>query len=201
MARPQAFERELKLATAGLEPAAIAGELAAFAKRSLAAAQQAGEAPERYVRIVNGRIGAPEESVIPPGPIIYDFNWLAEVVEYGLAFAAARSPVRSGRYKRAWFAMVNGQRAGNLTEIPGDAEVIITNDVPYARKIEVGHMKMQVPPGIVEDTRQAIMRRFGNIVVVERKFVELAGAYVLRRGRRRGQRLTYPAVLISMRGF
>lgn len=204
MARPAAFERELRVATAGLEPAAISKLLAQTARKALADAQRAGEAPAKYVRSVNGRIGAAEESVVAPGPIIYQFDWLSEIAEYALTFARERSPVRSGRYKRSWFAMVNGRHVTDFSQIPPDAELVIVNDVPYARKVEVGAMKMRVPPGIVEDTRQAVMRRFGNLITARRAFIDLSGAYILktdggRKGRRAGDPLTYPAVVIAHR--
>lgn len=204
MARPQAFERELRVATAGLEPDAISKLLAQTAREALAEAQSSRAAPATYVKAVNGRLGASEESVIPPGPIVYDFSWLPEIAEYALAFAEERSPVLSGRYKKSWFAMVNGAFTRDLAAIPPDAELIITNDQPYSRKIEVGHMKMRVPPGIVEDTRQAVMRRFGNVVTAQKRFISLAGAYTLRRGagrrdRAAGRALSYPALVITMR--
>lgn len=204
MARPQAFERELRLATAGLSKDNIRRQLAAFAKQELAKVQRSGEAPERYVRTVNGRIGAPEESVEPPGPIVYSFNVLPDVAEYALAFAKERSPVRSGRFKKSWFVMVNGRETRSLESIPLEAEVILTNSQPYSRKIEVGAMKMRVPPGVVEDTKQAVMRRFGNIVTAQKRFIPLSGAYVLRRENRRkdrasGKQLLYPALVVSLR--
>lgn len=204
MARPQAFERELKIAGAGLEPVALQRLLVQTAKKALAEAQASGEAPEEYVRIVNGRVGAPEESVELPGPIIYQFQYLRQVAEYALAFAKERSPVLSGEFKRSWFAMVNGRHTTNFTNIPVDAELIITNDRPWARKVEVGAMKMRVPPGVVEDTRQAVMRRFGNIVTAQKRFISLSGAYVLRReGQRRdrtsGKQLMYPALVVNLR--
>lgn len=216
MARPQAFERELKVATAGLEPKAISALLAKTARQALAEAQQSGEAPATYVKTVNGRVGAPEESVIAPGPIVYTFSSLPEVAVYALAFCKERSPVKSGRYKKSWFVMVNGQEvtipdvggafidSGDFI-IPPDAELIITNDQPYSRKIETGHMTMSVPPGIVEDARQAVMRRFGNAILAQKRFISLAGAYALRTSRSRrkdrqaGRELTYPALVVTMR--
>lgn len=204
MARPQSFERELKIATAGLDPANIAKLLAATARKALADAQSAGEAPSNYTRIVNGRQGVSEDQVTPPGPIVYLFDWFGPIAEYALAFAEARSPVLSGRFKKSWFVMVNGAVTTDFAAIPPDAELIVTNDQPYSRKIETGHMHMSVPPGIVQDTRQAVMRRFGNIIRAEVRFISLAGAYTLRRSARRkdrkaGRALTYPALVVSMR--
>lgn len=207
MARPQAFERELRLATAGLAPDAIAPLLAQFAREQLAEAQRNGEAPLSFERYVNGRAGVSEDAVIPPGPIVYEFSWLQEIAEYALAFAEARSPVLSGRYKASWFALVNGSRVTDFSSIPSDAELIITNDQPYARKVDVGAMKMRVPPGIIEDMRQAVMRRFGNVITAERRFINLEGGYILkgqggkrgRRAARAGAEMTYPALVVRMR--
>lgn len=204
MARPAAFERELRLASVGLAPDVLRKQLAAFAKSELAKVQASGEAPKHYVRAVNGRVGAPEESVQLPGPIVYSFNVLPDVAEYALAFARERSPVKSGRFKRSWFVMVNGRETRNLESIPLEAECILTNSQPYSRKLEVGAMHARVPPGIVEDTRQAVMRRFGNIVTAQKRFIPLSGAYVLRRENRRkdrtsGKQLLYPALVILMR--
>lgn len=65
-------------------------------------------------------------------------------------------------------------------------------------------MVMRVPPGIVEDTRQAVMRRFGNIVTAQKRFISLSGAYTLKRAARRkdrgaGRALVYPALVVSQR--
>lgn len=209
MARPQAFERELKLATAGLEPDAISALLAKTARAALAEAQAEGVAPTEYVKVVNGRVGASEESVEPPGPIVYAFNWLPQAATYALGYAEERSPVQSGRFKKNWFVMVNGSIASDLGAIPIDAEVIVTNDEPYSRKIEVGRTEsgrpfvVRVPPGIVEDTRQAVLRKFGNVIRADRRFISLAGAYSLRRSqgrrdRRAGHQVTYPALVLSL---
>lgn len=204
MARPQAFERELKIATAGLEPDAIRALLAKTAKEALSEAQRSGDAPANFRRFVNGREGVSEEQVNPPGPIVYEFSWLPEITEYGLAFWKERAPKESGDYARSVIVLVNGRQTSNFTAIAPDAEVVIVATVPYARKVEVGAMKMRVPPGIAQDTRQAILRRFGNVVQAEVRFINLAGGYVLRRnhgraGRRAGQEVTYPAVIVTMR--
>lgn len=212
MARVTPIERELKIATTDLDPAAIAALLARTARAELAIVIADGSGSPDYVRFVNGREGVAEEAVQVPGPILYVFSSLAEVAQYALAVCIARSPVRSGRYKDSWFVLVNGQVA-DPANLPAGAEIVITNDQPYARKIDAGHMRMSVPPGIIESARQAVMKRYGNLVFAERRLVSLAGGYVLkgrfRRGRRAGSRrklqkdaqagaqLTYPALVIN----
>jgi hypothetical protein len=181
MATAGAFERQIKIATRDLEPAAISALLAKTARQALAEVIGSGEAPESYTRSVNGRVGAPEESVIAPGPIVYAFSYLEEATLYGLQFARARSPVDSGEFKKSWFALVDGSLWNGQSNIMPGAEVLITNDQPYARKIEVGAMKrMRLPPHVAEDTRQAILRRYPGAFRVELKFIVLAGGYVLK---------------------
>jgi hypothetical protein len=207
MVAMHAFERELRVATRGLEPAQIAPLLAQAARQALADAQAAGEFPREYVTSVNGRIGASEDQVVPPGPIVYSGNWWQEIISYGIEFARQRSPVKSGRYKNSWFVMINGgeRRGDDYSNVALDAEVIITNDQPYSRKIEVGAIHVSVPPAIVEDTASALKRRFGDLITAERRFINLQGAYQLRqstgrrRSRQRGRVVTYPAVVVGMR--
>jgi len=170
-------------------------KLVITAHEALAEAQAAGEFPRSYVTSVNGRVGAPVESVQPPGPIIYTARWWPEILTYGMAFAEQRSPVKSGHYRDSWFVMINGSKYdGSYSDIPLDAEAIITNDVPYARKIEVGHMKMSVPPGVVEDVVTALRRKFGELISVQRRFFALQRGYISHRGRT----ILYPGAVINM---
>jgi hypothetical protein len=202
VAKTNTFARDIKVATAGLEPEAIAALLAKTARAALAEAQASGEFPDSYVTSVNGRVGVQIESVTPPGPIVLTGLWWPEILSYGVAFAAERSPVRSGRYRRSWFVMANGSQASDYAAIPLAAECIITNDQPYSRRIEVGRQRVNVPPGIVEDLVSALRRRFGDLISVQRKFINLEGSYRLKGGRRprRGEHVvTYPAAIINMR--
>lgn len=199
MATASSLERQLRVTGQGLSKREIGALMARVAKSALQEAINAGEASPQYTRVVNGRVGASEESVEPPGPIVYLFNTLNEAAVYALAFVEARSPVRSGRFKRAWFVMVNGNPWNvGAKPIPDDAEVIVTNDVPYARRIEVGHMKLSVPPGIVESARQAVQRKFGDSVKAQRRFIELSGGYRVKgRGARAGGPMRYPALVMN----
>ena len=215
MPRISTFAKDLQLATAGIAPENIGKELAAFARSELANAIQEGEGPERYERYVNGRLGAQEETVVPPGPILYVFHWWREIVEFALQTAVERSPEKSGDYKKSWFIMTPGGVVKSFDDIPINSTVVLTNNRPYARKIDVGHMRMTVPPGIVEDVRRAVMARFGNFVIAKRTMIPLPGGYVLKGHFRRGYRpfartklrpdtmagaqMTYPALVLSMK--
>lgn len=215
MARISTFAKDLQLATADIAPGNIAKALAAFARSENSKAIQEGEGSERFDRFVNGNLGASEDTVVPPGPILYVYNWWTEIVEFALQTLVERSPEKSGRYKQSWFVMTPGGRVKSFDDISVNATVIICNDQPYSRKIDVGHMRMSVPPGVVEDGRKAVMARFGNMVMARRTMIPLPNGYVLkgrfkrgfrqfartklRRDTAAGSQMTYPALVLSMK--
>lgn len=215
MARISTFAKDLQLATAGITPENIARELAKYARSELSKAIQEGEGSERYDRYVNGRLGASEDSVVPPGPILYVFHWWREIIEFALQAAVERSPEKSGRYKHSWFVMTPGGIIKSFDEIPINSTVILTNNQPYSRKVDVGHMRMSVPPGIIEDVKKMLLSRFGNFVTAKRTMIPLPGGYILKGRFKRGYRpfartklrpdtqagaqMTYPALVLSMK--
>lgn len=216
MARFETFYEDVILATADLAPEAIEKELAKFARAGLAEAIASGEGSPIYEKFINGRAGAEEETVVAPGPIVYEFSWWPEIIDFALEFLRKRSPRKSGEFQNAWFVMVNGTRVSDWEDVPINAIVTITNDRPYARKIEVGHMKMSVPHGVAEAGRLAVRRQYGSIVDVRKTLMTLPGGYilkghftkgvrefsrtVLRRDVMAGEAVTYPALVMSMKG-
>lgn len=200
-------------------PAALSANLAKAARHARDDLIRRGDASPTYRTFVDGREGASEETVKPQGAILYRFNTLGLATVFALSYCITRSPVQSGAYKRAWFVAVNGARwTADLNDIPGDAEVMVTNPLPYARKIDVGHMKMSMPPHIVEDARQAVRSKF-PVIKAERSLVlipaSLGGGYVLKGRHRLGHRqfartrlrsdtqkgaqMTYPALILKAR--
>jgi len=161
MARFETFDRDIKVATAGLSQEAISAELALFAKTELAKVIKSGEGNANYTRFVGGIEGAPEESVDAPGPIIYQFAWWQEVIVSALGLLVANSPKRSGRYANSFVVLASQQVIHSFDEIPAGAEVIIFNAQPYTRKIEVGAMQMSVPPRHFDRATTALRRKFG----------------------------------------
>ncbi|MER9901606.1 hypothetical protein [Mesorhizobium sp. M0130] len=205
MAGFQFFERDLKLATAGMEPEAIDNALAAFAKAELARVIAEGIASSNYERYVNGVQGAPEEAVKSPGPIVYEFvNWPL-IINAALQELVRRSPRRSGRYARSFVVVVGGRTVvTDYSRLRADAEVIIFNAQPYTRKTETGfngsgkrHFDL---------SKGALNRRFNGAFKFETKYVDVPGGidplapYKLKRTTRRraaGTPLTYPALVIN----
>lgn len=194
------FERDLRLALADLSPKEIAKQLAAAAHEAVDGAIANGEASEHYALFVNGESNRAEEQVEPPGPIVYVFDYQAEIAQFALAWARASSPVSSGAYRDAWFILADGA-VTDPKDVTEGQTLLITNDRPYARKIEVGAMKVNIPPLIVERLRQAVRAEY-PFVAADVKYVQLAGGYVLKRhkgrnGRRAGDQISYPALEIS----
>jgi hypothetical protein len=176
------FDREIKLATADLEPAAIQRTLAAYARQSVAEMISSGQAPARYERFVNNRAGASEESVQLPGPIVYVFtNWKL-VIETALTELKRRVPSGKSRrskgaggkgYKDSFLVVVGGRVVVDYASIQPDAEVIILNSAPYTRKMEVGGNKTGARH--FDLTEGVLRRRFNGAFDVGTKFLKVTG--------------------------
>lgn len=201
----QFFERDLRLATAGLEPAAVAKALAKFARSELSKAIAAGASPQ-YETFVNGRSGAALESVVPPGPIVFLFSNWGLVIGAAIEELKRRAPRKSGRYANSFVVVANQRPVTDLKTIGADAEVIIFNRQPYTRKLET----VQAGAGQrMFDTLLSLRRRFKSGFKFESRFLDIRGGvapavpYILKRsaGRRKdraaGQPISYPAILIN----
>lgn len=198
-----AFDRVIRLAIAGVKPPEIQKLHARIAREALSSHLARLDHQPRVIRFVDGREGAPEESVRPYGVIRYEFQRLAEIAQFALNRARELSPVQSGRYRDAWFVMAGGRQVAPGT-IPEGVELILTNDQPYHRKLEMtanqrvaaGSRSVRLPPGIVERVRQEIFREFGRVVDAEVTFITLRGGYVVKTGRFAGRSMTYPALVL-----
>lgn len=214
----QVFERRLRVAVGDLTGSAAVAKLAAFARQELSEVIATGQGSPHYDKFVNGQPGVVEERVRLPGPIVYVFSWLDEVVELALESLRKESPIgpaERGHYMDSHEVLIGGQvvassknpGAVRSIEIPPRAEVVISNSMPYARKIEVGAMrKMSVPPRVYEQARQAVLRQYRRLVTCELRFITRSDGYQLRAAlnKRRsrgtdGTVLTYPALVINLR--
>ncbi|GEM_PF-1510303 len=201
------FARDLKVATAGLEPDEINRETAKFAKKELHRVIAAGQASAQYKRYVNAVHGALEESFQAPGAIVYEFaNWPL-IVNAVIAELRARSPRRSGEFAATFLVIANGRQVTNYRTIRAADEVIITNAQPYVRKLEAG--KRAGRRRIFESTKNAMSRRLANVFSFQMRFLEFGSGihplmpYILRGGGRRkdrqaGKPITYPAITVRV---
>ncbi len=158
----ETFGRDIRLASAGMSGEAMARELATFAKAELRRVIREGIASPIYQTFVNGAEGVAEESVKPPGPIVYVFlNWRL-IIEHALEALVRNSPHKTGAFQRAFVVISGGRIVTDYDAIGPNDEVIITNSRPYVRKIQVGAMKMSVPPRLFGKGRAAVFSRFGR---------------------------------------
>lgn len=167
------FERDLRVATAGLEPDEINRQVAALAKAELARVIADGIATPNYTRIVNGVADIAEESYRAPGAIVYEFTNWDLVIKAALEELQKRSPRKSGRFASSFIVIVGGRTVvTDFTRIRPDAEIIITNFQPYVRKAEVGML------GVAErvlfaGTARAMANRFRGAFTFTSKFLDV----------------------------
>ena len=187
-----AFERAINAALARVKPAEIKKRHIEVARQGLAG--HAGPKPANVTTIVDGQKGVSEANVRAGGVIKYDLGGLAEVAAFALRRAQELSPVDSGRYRNSWFVMAGQKRVGpedaaNIASQVGAAvELIITNDQPYHRKLEMGQnadffrgrARARLPAGIVERIRQEVLRDFAGRVSASIDMIRLRGGYTLK---------------------
>lgn len=172
------------------------------------------------LEVVDGVKDRPFEEVRPGGIIFVGFDYRREVVAACFEELRARSPVVSGEYRDSHFAMLDGIGLPPLTVPSAEAtkfakRIVITNPLPYARKLEVGVTEggspfaKQVDPHIFESAARAVRRDFGEVVTIWFSFVDLENAYQLHgdtaahgrrttfRDRKARQALRYPAIFIE----
>lgn len=201
MARLDIFERELQVATVGRltgeEHRKLFVEIAEDGRDKEITRQRSRRGVTPAVETtVDGIRGAQPKAVKLGGRIRFDFLYWAEIAEFALQTLRDFSPVESGAYRNAHFVMAGGAQV-DPSAIPAEtAELIVTNDEPYARKIQIGAMKMSVPPRIYDRARSAINAKYGKLFKIDVTFVNLVGAYVLKK--KRGT-LRYPALSIKPR--
>ncbi|AWK90347.1 hypothetical protein [Azospirillum thermophilum] len=204
MGNVRAFQRQLSLfIDRTLSPAAQSRRLAEVARRERDALIAAGRASPSYRWWVDGREGAPEDTVAPAGggQIVYRFSSLGAVTAFALEFLIARSPPRSAapinpktgktaHYRDGFYVGVNGRFIpASVFEpgaVPPGAEIVIGNTQPYSRKVDVqlvGHQSLtfSVPPGLFDAAAKAIAARYGDFVTVKRVYtMRFPGQYLLR---------------------
>lgn len=153
-----------QFADANLTPEAVGLKFATAARGYRDDLIRQGQAPAQFRTFVDGREGAKEETTRPGGAVEYQFNSWGEILRESLRQLAVASPMDGGDFVRAWTVAVAGKPwTGNYEDIPLDAEVMVVNPLPYARKVEVGGMKLSVPAHPIERARQRLLRKFKHI--------------------------------------
>jgi len=150
------------------------------------------------------------QSVKLPGPIVFRYRYIREVLLEALKQLQAASPVGTGAYQRSHQIFINGALVpGVPASVKASDEFMIANTRPYSRKIELGKTKsgrnfvISVPNRVYERAFRRLRAKFGQLVKIEYAFVSLPGGYSLKGSRRGGKRarsgaMAYPALIISL---
>lgn len=162
------------------------------------------------------------DNVILPGPIVFRYRYIRELILFALEELRKASPVISGAYRDSHTLYINGVPVSAIPDrIEAGTDIMIANPVPYARRLEVGLKEdgrpfvVQVEPRIYERVMKRTLRpRFRNVARLEHAYALLPDAYVIkgrlpshyiakggvRRKRRQevGQPVRSPAIVISV---
>lgn len=153
-------------------------ELARFARDGIdqADAQNAAAVGHQmpHTETVDGREGAPLNSVRPNGVIVAEwtlfdemFQWIAEQLSKHSPVGGAMDtrPGHPGLYRASHVFLADGSQVFPGEVVPAADEYVFVNTVPYARKIERG-LSPQAPEGVYETVAVLASRRWGNLARV-----------------------------------
>ncbi|OYW68848.1 MAG: hypothetical protein B7Z40_00885 [Bosea sp. 12-68-7] len=199
--RIEPLAQSLRITTAdALSPAARSRAIAAFARDRLREAQAQnrralGREPA-FRQTVDGSTGRPLESVNPDrGRIGFEFDLALDVLTFVMDVLRSGSPVESGAYRAAHMLFADGVEVRAGEQPPAASEFIFLNPVEYARRIEIGKMRMRLPGTdmVYQRAARAAQRRFGNVAQIRFSFRDAFGTA-------RGQRANrVPALIVTMR--
>lgn len=101
------------------------------------------------------------------------YSYMDDVAQFALQTLRSHSPVGSGSdphpglYRDSHMMFIDGQSVKDATGwLPGQT-LFISNPVPWARKIELGTMKMSVPGHVYETCQPIIASKFQDSVDVK----------------------------------
>jgi hypothetical protein len=175
--RVESIDRDLSLLLGDdLSPEGRSAALAAFARQANEDALRQNEAAigrrPAVRRVVDGRVGAAEESVKPGGMIAYEYDLVADMLTYIGDLLVAHSPVLTGTYARSFLIMVDGAPHEPGAPLPPSAQdIVIVNTTPYARKVEGAPGRPpqsdQAPDGVFQAVAMLATSRFGNVAAIK----------------------------------
>lgn len=184
MARIRPVRAQFEIAK-GAALAQVRAITAAVAKREHDQVMRTEPRPASFQRFVDGVEGAPEEAVRLGGVIVYDYPRMDLVVAHARQVLFERSPFgrpEGGHYRDRHRLTLNGVEVADVSGFrPGD-EIAIVNTSPYARKIEMGTMKMRLPgtDHVYAQAQQIVRRTYGSLADIRFRFIGRAPALVIR---------------------
>ena len=140
---------------------------------------------------VNGQPGEIDDITFP-GNITFVFRWAMPLALEIKDTLQRIAPVLKGRYRNSFRLLVNGDEVDweANTVIPDDAEILITNVQPYARKLEI-----RAPDGIMEGVGTAARWEYKNFADIRFQYMQLEPpAWIVRDT---GKPVPHPAIRIT----
>jgi hypothetical protein len=105
------------------------------------------------------------------------YRYIDDVVQFALQTLRDLSPVGSagdphpGLYRDSHMLFIDGRNVPDAKSWQPGQVIHISNPEPYARKIELGTMKISVPPHIYEQAAQIVAARYSDQVEVQFLFM------------------------------
>jgi hypothetical protein len=152
-------------------------------RKIMADARARGSEPE-FEAYANRPGNTSLDSVVLPGPIVYRYRYMREVVGVALDILRKGSPVREGDYVRSHTIFINGTPVETLpARLKPTDEIFIANPMPYSRRLEVGRTKsgrsfvLQVPDRIYQRAMQRLRALYGKQAAISFGYVRIPNAY------------------------
>jgi hypothetical protein len=131
------------------------------------------------------------DTVVLPGPIVYNYRYLSDLIQFALDELRRQSPAVSGAYKNGHTLYVNDQPVGDVLpkNITAGDRIFIANPLPYARKIEVGRTEsgrefvINPPNRLYNRVMEMVKAQGKGRANISMRFVDL-GAWTLRHNQR-----------------
>jgi hypothetical protein len=130
------------------------------------------------------------QSVKLPGPIVYRYRYLQEIVLEAIRMLKAASPPGSGKYKNAHKLWINGDEVPLNSKLEPGQEIAIANTRDYARRLEVGKKDsgeaflISVPNHIYERVAKQLAARYQSrgrgVAEIKFGYLTLPKAWVIK---------------------
>lgn len=180
------MEQDIKLfvKVANDNAADLLKELAVTTDREIRTEQKGRRGIEPFMAlVVDSKPATDLSSVKASSTVVELFDYRSEIVLACFQECRARAPFVSGAYRDGFFAIVDDRRYAPLV-VPTPAAlaeattVVVTNSVPYARRLEVGKTKdggwfvFRADPHIIEAASLVVKAEFGGVARIRFNWME-----------------------------
>lgn len=131
--------------------------------------------PVRWRLFVDGVEANSTSAIKWDSTVRFQYARIDVVVNYAMEALAKLSPVLTGRYQVSHTLLIDGV-PGRIEDWDWGSEIVIVNMQPYARKIEIGAMKMRVPgtDHVFQTAAKFTRSRYSTMANISFTFMPLA---------------------------